>query len=98
MGERRGTLSLFAILIDIMDTLGPLKEDKNENSFVIVIMDIFQTNWTISGKEYLQGIYPCAFTMGISILGVPKEIRSDGVHSLRPRWQRTSVPYSTMTI
>jgi len=62
-----------------VDTLGPLKEDENGNSFVIVIVDNFSK---------LIGLYPAKSTTSkefisallqwVSIFGVPKEIRSDG--------------------
>ena len=62
-----------------VDTLGPLKVDKNGNSFIIVIVDNFSK---------LIGLYPAknttskdylgALLQWVSIFGVPKEIRSDG--------------------
>ena len=61
-----------------MDTLGPLKEDENGNSFVIVIVDDFSTpvglypSKITTSKEYVN-----ALLQWVSIFGVPKEIRSD---------------------
>ena len=56
-----------------VDTLGPLKFDKNGNSFIIVIVDNFstvETYWTLSGQEYdLEGLSWCIIAMGINIWG-----------------------------
>ena len=62
-----------------VDTLGPLPEDENGFSFIVVIIDNFST---------FVGLYPArsttikdfinAFMQWVGIFGVPKEIRSDG--------------------
>jgi hypothetical protein len=62
-----------------VDTLGPLPEDENGFSFIVVIVDNFSK---------FVGLYPArsttskdfisTFMQWVGIFGVPKEIRSDG--------------------
>ena len=80
-----------------VDTLGPLKEDENGNSFVIVIADNFSK---------LVGLYPAKSTTskeyffynGYQFLVFRKRSEAMEGRSLRPTWQRTFVYYSTTTI
>ena len=82
-----------------VDALGPLKKIKMEislSSYYIVenfskLIGLYPAK-NMTFKELIHELLQC-----VSIFGVPKEIRSDG-GSLRPRWQRTFVPYSIMTI
>ena len=62
-----------------VDTLGPLPEDENGFSFIVVIVDNFSKfvglypAWSTTSKDLIG-----ALIQWVDIFGVPKEIRSDG--------------------
>ena len=67
--------SLSALTSLSMDTLGPLKEDENGNSFVdnfSKLIRLYPAKSSTS-KEYIN-----VLLQWVSIFSIPKEIRSDG--------------------
>jgi len=70
-------LSLGPLGLFIVDTLGPLPEDLNGFSIIVVIVDNF-TKLAVLARSTTSNDFIGTLIQCVSIFGVPKEIRSNG--------------------